>query len=396
MTKCIAVINGGSSSIKFSLFLETDTVHLDLICCGQAEGIGVSPRLSAVDAQGNTVFDDQWENRAEVDHSYLMDRIIQSIGNRFKGVEIVAVGHRVVHGGTRFSTPVVVNDEVLKILEQYIPLAPLHQPHNLASIRTIGDRHPGVIQVACFDTAFHSTIPAVGKAYALPRALSEEGVRRYGFHGLSYEYISMKLKQMDTDMASGRIIVAHLGSGASMCAMYDGKSVASTLGFSALDGLPMGTRTGNLDPGVVLYLMQAKGMSVSEIETLLYKESGLLGVSQISNDMRFLLESDDPRAQEAVDLFIYRVNRELGSLTAALGGLDALVFTAGIGERSPDIREKVCQAAAWTGICLDHAANRNGVGRISTEDSTVSTWVIPTNEELMIAKHTLALITGKK
>ncbi len=395
MTKCIAVINGGSSSIKFSLFLDTDTVRLDLICRGQAEGIGVSPRLSAVDAQGNTVFDVQWENRAEVDHSYLMDRIIQSIGNRFKGVEIVAVGHRVVHGGTRFSTPVVVNDEVLKVLEQYIPLAPLHQPHNLASIRTIGDRHPGVIQVACFDTAFHSTIPAVGKAYALPRSLSEEGVRRYGFHGLSYEYISMKLKQMDTDMASGRVIVAHLGSGASMCAMHDGKSVASTLGFSALDGLPMGTRTGNLDPGVVLYLMQAKGLSVSEIETLLYKESGLLGVSQISNDMRFLLESDDPRAQEAVDLFIYRVNRELGSLTAALGGLDALVFTAGIGERSPDIREKVCQAAAWTGICLDQAANRNGVGRISTEDSTVSTWVIPTNEELMIANHTLALITGK-
>lgn len=395
MAKSIAVINGGSSSIKFSLFRFSEASSLQLMCSGQAEGIGVAPRLQAMDAAGEVIFDKQWENSPDIDHEYLMNHIIQSVKDNFDDMQVVAVGHRVVHGGTRFSVPTVVNESVLKALEQYIPLAPLHQPHNLKPIRTIASRNPDIVQAICFDTAFHATIPAVAQAFALPRSLSEEGVRRYGFHGLSYEYISGRLKEIAPDVAKGRVVVAHLGSGASMCAMLDGKSVASTLGFSALDGLPMGTRTGALDPGVVLYLMQAKGMSPSDIETLLYKKSGLLGVSGISNDMRVLLKSDSPQAEEAVNLFIYRINRELGSLMAALGGLDGLIFTAGIGEHSPEIRERVCAAASWADLRLDHDANRNNASRISTVDSPVSAWVIPTNEELMIATHTRNLVIGK-
>ncbi len=354
----------------------------------------MAPRLEAMDAEGNVLLEKQWENSPDIDHEYLMNRIIQSVRDHFEDIRVVAVGHRVVHGGTRFSAPVVVDETVLTALERLIPLAPLHQPHNLKPVRTLMDRNPAIVQAACFDTAFHSTIPAVAQAFALPRSLSEEGVRRYGFHGLSYEYISGKFKEMAPDLAKSRVVAAHLGSGASMCAMRNGKSVAGTLGFSALDGLPMGTRPGALDPGVVLYLMQAKGMSPSDIETLLYKKSGLLGVSGISNDMRVLLKSDDPKAEEAVNLFIYRINRELGSLMAALGGLDALIFTAGIGEHSPEIRERVCTAAAWTGLRLDHEANRKKTACITTTDSPVSAWVIPTNEEWMIATHTRKTVGG--
>jgi acetate kinase len=391
----IAVINGGSSSIKFSIFLSHADLDLQLLCKGQAEGIGVAPRFEVKDAGGRALFEKRWEDQARITHEYLMDYIIQWARKNFDDLTIEAVGHRVVHGGNLYSAPVKVDETVLTALEQFIPLAPLHQPHNLAPIRTIAKRNDAIVQVACFDTAFHATNPVESVTFALPRDLIEEGVRRYGFHGLSYEYISKKLQEIAPDIARGRVVVAHLGSGASMCALRDGQSVASTLGFSALDGLPMGTRTGVLDPGVVLFLMQEKGMSPSEIENLLYKKSGLLGVSGISNDMRVLLKSDAPEAREAVDLFVYRSNRELGSLMAALGGLDALVFTAGIGEHSPEIRERICQAASWTGLCLNPEANLNQSACITTADSPVSAWVIPTDEEKMIALHTKRLLAGK-
>jgi acetate kinase len=396
MKNGIAVINGGSSSIKFSIFLCGEGEELQLLCSGQTEGIGVAPTFEVKDAKKNLMSEKRWENSPEIDHEYLMDHIIRWARENFKDIRLDAVGHRVVHGGRLYSAPVVVNESVVKALEQFIPLAPLHQPHNLGPIRAIAKRNPSVVQAACFDTAFHTTNPAVAQTFALPRSLTEEGVRRYGFHGLSYEYISKKFKEIAPDISRGRVVVAHLGSGASMCAMQDGKSIASTLGFCALDGLPMGTRTGVLDPGVILFLLQEKGMSPSEIETMLYKKSGLLGVSGISNDMRVLLKSDDPKAREAVDLFVYRINRELGSLMAALGGLDALVFTAGIGEHSAEIRERVCTAAAWTGLRLNPEANRNKAVCISTADSPISAWVIPTNEELMIATHTRNLIKGDK
>ncbi len=392
MKEAVAVINGGSSSIKFSLFTCNGQNDLKLLCKGQVEGIGTAPRFEAKDAAGELIDEKQWENNSESGHDQLMDFIIAWAGKNYRDIEVIGVGHRVVHGGKLYSQPVVVDDAVLGALEQFIPLAPLHQPHNLDPIRDIASRNPDIVQVACFDTAFHTTNKPIAQMFALPRSLTEEGVRRYGFHGLSYEYISKRMREIAPAVAKGRMIVAHLGSGASMCAMLDGKSIASTLGFSALDGLPMGTRTGVLDPGVVLYLLKEKGMSASELETLFYKKSGLLGVSGISNDMRVLLLSEDVAADEAVDLFVYRINREIGSLTAALGGLDALVFTAGIGERSPEIRQRVCEAACWTGLRLDESANQSQALLISEKNSPVSVWVVPTNEELMIATHTLKLI----
>ncbi len=395
MKNAIAVINAGSSSIKFSIFLCGEGEELQLLCTGQTEGIGVAPTFAVKDANKKLMSEKKWENSPEINHDYLMGHIIQWARDTFQDIQLKAVGHRVVHGGPIYSAPVVVNESAVKALEQFIPLAPLHQPHNLRPIRTIAQKNPSVVQVACFDTAFHTTNPRVAQTFAIPRALTEEGVKRYGFHGLSYEYISRKFPEIAPDIAKGRVAVAHLGSGASMCALQNGKSIASTLGFSALDGLPMGTRTGVLDPAVVLYLLQEKKMTPSEIETMLYKKSGLLGVSGISNDMRVLLESDDPKAKEAVDLFVYRINRELGSLMAALGGLDALVFTAGIGENSPEIREQICKAAAWTGLRINSEANRNRATCISTANSPVSAWVIPTNEELMIATHTRNLILGE-
>jgi acetate kinase len=302
----------------------------------------------------------------------------------------VAVGHRVVHGGEQFAAPVLVDDPILDQLEKLAPLAPLHQPHNLAPIRVIGRIAPNVAQVACFDTAFHRSQPPVSQIYALPRDLSATGVKRYGFHGLSYDYIASVLPGLVGDAARGRVVVAHLGNGCSMCAMRDGESVATTMGFTALEGLPMGTRSGAIDPGVILYLLTERAMSVADVSDLLYHRSGLLGMSGISNDMRTLLASNAREAADAVDLFVYRITRELGSLAAALGGLDVLVFTAGIGEHAAPVRARVCENAAWLGIRLDAAANLSGDPRISTADSPVSVWVVPTNEELMIARHTLA------
>ncbi len=305
---------------------------------------------------------------------------------------LVAVGHRVGHGGLDYAAPVRLTAEIVDRLAELIPLAPLHQPHNLAPIRTLLAKRPELPQVACFDTAFHRSQSEVAQAFALPPEITQRGVRRYGFHGLSYEYIASILPQYDARAATGRTVVCHLGNGASMCGLHGSKSVATTMGFTALDGLPMGTRCGNLDPGVVLYLMDELRMDAQAVEKLLYQQSGLLGVSGVSSDMRAVLASGEPRAKFAVELFTYRVGRELGSLTAALGGLDALVFTAGIGEHAPAIRERVCQAAAWLGVELDPVANSEGRTRISTDNSLIPVWIIPTNEELMIARHVQHLL----
>src|SRR5581483_6453635 len=311
-----------------------------------------------------------------------------------RGHRIIAAGHRVVHGGLQFTRPVRIDAAVLAALESLVPLAPLHQPHNLAAIRAITGRAPGLPQVACFDTSFHRTQPAVAQTFALPRRYTEEGVLRYGFHGLSYEYIASVLRRTDDRAAAGRTVVAHLGNGASLCALTGGRSVASTMGFTAVDGLPMGTRCGALDPGVLLYLMDRHGMDARALEKLIYQQSGLLGVSGLSSDLRTLLASPDPRAAQAVDLFVYRIGRELGSLAAALGGLDALVFTGGIGENAAAIRARVCRDAAWLGLELDEAANEAGGPLVSCSESKVHAWIIPTNEEFMIARHTRSLIRG--
>jgi len=314
---------------------------------------------------------------------------------QIKDSEVVGVGHRVVHGGTDFNAPALIDDALMSTVEKLAPLAPLHLPHNLAYIKAVKSMDPDMPQVACFDTAFHRGHPEVAERFALPEELYEAGVHRYGFHGLSYEYIARELQQVAPEIAEGRVVVAHLGSGASMCAIKGGRSIESTMGFSALDGLPMGTRCGALDPAVPLYLMAEKGYDVPALERLFYHDSGLLGLSGISNDMRDLEASEDPRAKLAVDYFVYRINRELGALAAALGGLDAVVFTAGIGERSPETRARVCADAAWLGLQLDEAANQAGGPRISTAESAVSAWVIPTDEEKMIALHTQRLLRGR-
>ncbi len=396
MNNCISVINAGSSSIKFSLYDNLDRRDLRLVFKGQIDGIGTAPRFKAKNAGDETVEETSWENAAGLDHDSLMAHLISWIRKHRQtlNLELLGVGHRVVHGGEFYSRPQLVDERVLNTLRRFIPLAPLHQPHNLRPIRTVAKLNPDTPQVACFDTAFHASTPRTAQMFALPRWLTEEGVRRYGFHGLSYEYVARRLPEYDPVAAQGRVVVAHLGSGASMCAIQGGRSIASTMGFSAMDGLPMGTRPGNMDPGVVLYLLREKGMDVSEIEELLYKESGLLGVSGVSNDMRELQQSDDPGAEEAISLFAYRIHRELGSLVAALGGLDALVFTAGIGENDPDVRARVCEHASWLGVELDPEANRDGGPRISASRSAVAVWVIPTNEELMIASHTRDVINS--
>lgn len=390
MKGCISVVNSGSSSIKFSLFDNVETEELRLVFGGQVEGIGVAPRFEACNHQDETIAEKAWEHGPDVNHESLMGYILGWIreNRQHLGLALTGVGHRVVHGGEVYSRPVRVDDAVLKDLEKFIPLAPLHQPHNLAPIRAVMKLGADIPQVACFDTAFHRTNPPVAQLFALPRRLSEKGIRRYGFHGLSYEYIVRRLRVLDPEAAGGRVVVAHLGSGASMCALNDGQSIASTMGFSAMDGLPMGTRPGNLDPGVVLHLIQEEGMTPEALTDLFYKKSGLLGVSGISNDMRVLLESDDPHAEEAIAVFVYRIQRELGSLAAALGGLDALVFTGGVGENAPAIRARVAKAAHWLGLHLDEAANAGGQLKICREESPVTAWVIPTNEELMIATHT--------
>jgi acetate kinase len=333
-----------------------------------------------------------WRLTPDTPYKALFEELIAWVEDQLDGTAVRAVGHRVVHGGDVYREPVLVDADVLRTLEGFVSLAPLHQPHNLAPIRELATMKPGLPQVACFDTAFHAGHEPAARNFALPRELTAEGIHRYGFHGLSYEFIARRLPDVDPESARGRAVVAHLGSGASMCAIHRGRSVASTMGFTAVDGLPMGTRTGSLDPGVLLYLLQERGMDARGLQTLLYRESGLLGVSGISNDMRILLASDDPNAREAIDLFVYRIHRELGSLAAALGGLEALVFTAGIGENAPEIRARVCEAARWLGVVIDPDANRRNARRLHRPESAVRVWVIPTNEELMIAQHTRRLV----
>jgi acetate kinase len=387
--KCMLVINAGSSSIKFSL-LEGDTqAALQCFVHGEIECLETAPHFFATSRNGERLAEHRWD--AAVSHAALLDHLIAWSEATLGPDRLMAAGHRVAHGGLHCTTPQRVTAELLTQLHAATPLAPLHQPHNLAPITALAARHPTLPQVACFDTGFHATNPAISRQYGLPAALTDEGIRRFGFHGLSYEYIAGELPQFDPRAASGRTIIAHLGNGASLCGLIDGKSVASTMGFSALDGLLMGTRCGALDPGVILYLLQEKNLSAAAIEALLYQQSGLLGVSGISNDMRRLLASNDSRAREAVDLFVYRAAREIGALAAATGGLDALVFTAGIGQHAPEIRARLCAQSAWLGIRLDLAANRAGGPCISMPDSPVTVWVIPTNEELMVARHTFAL-----
>ena len=391
MRDAIAVLNAGSSSIKFSLFAQVGN-DLELTLRGQAEGLQTAPRFVAKSTHGETLSTHAWADGSLLGHDAALEHIVAFLREKLQGLRLKGIGHRVVHGGMKYALPIRVDHAVLQDLQQFVPLAPLHQPHNLTPIRLMLERSPELPQVACFDTAFHRAQPELAQMFALPMELHDEGVRRYGFHGLSYEYIASMLPQLDPRAATGRTVVCHLGNGASMCALSAGRSVASTMGFTAVDGLPMGTRCGALDPGVILYLMDQRGMDARAIEKLIYSQSGLLGVSGVSSDMRTLLASDAPRAQLALDLYVYRIGRELGSLAAALGGLDAIVFTGGIGENSEEIRERVCRDAAWLGVQLDAAENKAGGPRISTPASQTAAWVLPTNEELMIARHTRRLL----
>ncbi|HWI27577.1 MAG TPA: acetate/propionate family kinase [Stellaceae bacterium] len=387
----ILVVNAGSSSIKFSVFAPQTGKDPALLLRGQLESIGVHPRLSARDGDGRVAAEEALDPKQVRGHDEAFKVIAAWLRGRSDGGGLAAVGHRVVHGGPGFTGPVLADDAVLDRLEVLVPLAPLHQPANLAGIRAVRRAFPAVPQVACFDTSFHRGHPEVADRFALPDALYREGVRRYGFHGLSYEYIMRRVPVVAPDLARGRLIVAHLGSGASMCAIESGRSLDSTMGFTALDGLPMGTRCGTLDPGVVLYLMREKGRSVEEIERLLYSECGLRGLSGLSNDVRDLLASRSEAAALALDYFVYHVSRQLGALAAVLGGLDGIVFTAGIGERSAELRARICRRAGWLGLRLDEAANAAGGPRLTTPESAVSAWVIPTDEEMIIARHTLEL-----
>lgn len=393
MHEPILVINAGSSSIKFAVFETGADRSLSPAAHGEVEGVGTASRLSVTDPEGRSLAEgpvagDDYQSAIAA----LLDWCAVHIGGE---AGFTGIGHRVVHGGAAFSQPVLIDARVVAALDALVPLAPLHQPHHIAAIRALASAAPEVPQVACFDTAFHQTQPALAQRFALPRPLVEKGVRRYGFHGLSYEYIVSILPQVAPDNARGRLVVAHLGNGASMCAIKDGHSIATTMGFSPVDGLVMGTRTGALDPGVILYLLQHEGMDATAIERLIYEKSGLLGVSGLSSDMRVLLASELPAAKEAVDLFVYRIGRELGSLAAALGGLDALVFTGGIGEHAAEIRARVCRDACWLGAVLDEAANVAGGPRISLPDAAVSAWVIPTNENLMVARHARRLLDDR-
>jgi acetate kinase len=394
MNSYLLVINAGSSSIKFAIY-QKDAPSNQLVAdaTGQIEGIGNQSNFTVKNPNGVVLVERKLPVDEVHDHTSAITIIRVWLRDYFADGTLLAVGHRVVHGGQHYTTPVQIDAKVLIDLENLIPLAPLHQPHSLAAIRAFQAVMPNLPQVACFDTAFHRTQPDVAQRFALPRHFFDEGVRHYGFHGLSYEYIVSVLPTLDPKLTEARIIVAHLGNGVSLCAIHNGCSIATTMGFTPLDGLVMGTRCGSIDPGVLLYLMDHHGMDVRDLEQLLYHESGLLGVSGISSDMRTLLASDDPNAQEAIELFVYRVGREIGSLVAAMGGIDALIFTGGIGEHSAVIRAKACRQAAWLGLELDDSANATGSPRISTLSSKISAWVVATDENLMIANHTLRQIT---
>ena len=392
MADAIIVLNAGSSSLKFSLYALAGT-NLVLDVRGQIEGLLTAPRFVALDATGALIAERTW-SAAMLDHAGATSFLLGFLERDLARHRVIAIGHRVVHGGMRYDRPVIVDDDVMRELEALVPLAPLHQPHNLAPIRAVASRESAVPQVACFDTSFHRSQPPLAQTFALPAALTERGIRRYGFHGLSYEYIAGVLPSFDADAAHGCVVVAHLGNGASMCAMLDGVSMATTMGFTALDGLVMGTRAGMLDPGVILYLLNELKMDARAIEDLLYHQSGLLGVSGTSSDMRTLLASDNPRARFAVDLFCYRITRELGSLAAALGGLDALVFTGGIGEHAAPIRAQVLRNAQWLGFALDATANEMNGPRLTRPRSRARAYAIATDEELMIARHTRAAVAA--
>jgi acetate kinase len=387
----ILVVNAGSSSVKFQIFTVEQAAALRLLIKGQLEGIGTRPHLSAHASDKSSLVEKTYASNEIADVPAAM-AAVGSWLRETQSLNLLAVGHRVVHGGPTYDRPVVIDQAVVANLEQYVSLAPLHQPNNLAPIRTLLNSHPDLLQVACFDTAFHHGHSAVVDHYAIPERFYAEGVRRYGFHGLSYEYIARRLREIAPTAAAGRVIVAHLGSGASMCALANGRSIASTMGFTALDGIPMGTRPGQIDPGVLLYLLTEKGMTSKALEDLLYHDCGLKGLSGISNDMRDLQSNADPRAKLAVDHFVYRIGLNAGMLAAALGGLDAFVFTAGIGENSPIIRARIAEKLAWLGVVFDADGNAQGKSLISRPESRVALLVVPTDEELMIAQHTLALL----
>jgi acetate kinase len=385
------VLNAGSSSLKFCVFGRAETENWRMESRGQIEGIGTSPRILAKDRDGRILIDQKPEAQVS-DGRDALNALSFWLQSTYKPARVLGVGHRVVHGGARYAAPTVVTSQVIAELRSLVPLAPLHQPYNLAAIEAVAERLPDVPQVACFDTSFHRGQPDVAEVIPLPREIRRQGVQRYGFHGLSYEYIASVLPRMAPEIAHGRVIVAHLGNGASLCALKNGRSLDSSFGFTALDGLCMGTRPGALDPGVVLYLFQELGLSPKEVETILYKKSGLLGISGTSNDMRDLEGSSEAGARLAVDYFVYRATKEIGALAAVLGGIDGLVFTAGIGENSAEIRRRICERSAWLGIELDSEANARKGPRITAPASKVSAWVIPTNEELMIARHTGLLL----
>lgn len=392
MSDVVIAVNSGSSSLKFAAY-PADHVTSGPLIKGKVAGIGRAPVLTASDDDGTIEATGALRTIPEdADHAWIISELLERLQNRFSDLKPIAVGHRVVHGGREFADPVIVDAKVREALEGLIPLAPLHQPHNLAAIDAVAKIAPGTPQVACFDTGFHRTQPRLNQLYGLPRHLTDDGIIRYGFHGLSYDFIAQQLPGQLGAAADGRIIAAHLGNGASMCAMNERRSVATSMGFTALDGLLMGRRCGALDPGVVLDLLENRGMSVKEVRHMLYRESGLLGVSGISNNMQELEASTDPRASEAIALYCYRAACEIGSLTAALGGLDALIFTAGIGENSSQVRQMICEQSAWLGIDLDLEANNTGKTRISTGDSAVDVCVIATDEEAVIAESTMRLI----
>jgi acetate kinase len=385
------VLNAGSSSLKFCVYRRPSEQRWRLGARGQINGIGTSPRLTAKGESGDSIADEKLDASVK-DGRAAVEILAEWLRSRYGGARVLGVGHRVVHGGAIHAAPCVITPKILEELRSLIPLAPLHQPYNLAAIEAVSEYRPDVPQVACFDTSFHRGQPAVAELVPLPKAIRDTGVQRYGFHGLSYEYIASVLPEVAPEIADGRVIVAHLGSGASLCALKARKSIESTLGFTALDGLCMGTRPGSVDPGVILHLFQTMGRSAADVEKLLYKQSGLLGISGISNDMRDLLDNPDPAARLAVDYFVYQAAKQIGALAAVLGGVDALAFTAGIGENSAEIRRRICEASAWLGVTLNPAANARHETRISTAGSRVSALVIPTNEELMIARHMAALL----
>ena len=386
---CVAVINAGSSSIKFALYRGEDCEAL--LFRGQVEQIGVAPHLHVVNGEGAIVADEHW-NASGFDHRAATGEIIKTATALMQGAPVAAVGHRVVHGGVKYSAPVRISRAVIADLARLTPLAPLHQPHNLAPIEAILEGAPHLPQVACFDTAFHRSQPALAQAYALPRKFGEEGIRRYGFHGLSYQFITASLHAISPELANRRLVIAHLGNGASLCAVHRGQSVASTMGFTAVDGLMMGTRSGSLDPGLLVYLMDSYGMGTRAIEKLIYRDSGLLGVSGISSDMRKLHASPEPAAAEAISLFIYRIVREIGSMAAALGGIEGLIFTGGIGENDAKVRARVAEGCRWLGVEIDETRNSRGCGQINADHSRVAAWVIPTDEERMVARQTSTLL----